>query len=90
MNLQIMEFENAILNFCNQSSLPSEVKRLVFLEILQKVEEKAYKDIDREMLQRQKEQQKEHKTVEVNSSGEVVEKADEQSLSENSVGELSE
>ena len=90
MNLEIRDFENNIINYCNSSNLPIEVKRLVFLEILGKVEEKSNKDIDREILQRQEKQQKEHKTIEVDSSGEVVEKEDEQSLSADSVGELSE
>lgn len=91
MNLQIMEFENAILNFCNQSDLPSEVKRLVFLEILGKVEKQANKDINLEIAQRQeseRQKEKENKTIEIGSSGEVVE--DEQGISEDCVGELSE
>lgn len=92
MNLQIMEFENAILNFCNQSDLPAEVKRLVFLEILGKVEKHANKEIDNEMLQRQQEQKEaeEHKTIKVDSDGEVVDK-DEQGISEpDKLGELAE
>lgn len=92
MNLQIMEFENAILNFCNSSDLPTEVKRLVFLEIFGKVEKQANKDIDREMLQRQEEQQEaeEHRTIKIDSNGEVVEENEQGIPEQDKLGELPE
>ena len=34
MNLKIQEFKNAIMNFAINYDLPSEVKRLCFLDIL--------------------------------------------------------
>ena len=90
MDLQIREFENTIINFCNNSVLPVEVKKLVIADILKQLEKESDRIINLEIEERnRKEKEKQHKTIEIDSSGEVV-KEDEQSLSEDSVGELSE
>lgn len=46
MDWQIRSFRNTIINFCNLSSLPVEVKRLVFKEIMQMLEEESDKVVN--------------------------------------------
>lgn len=83
MNLEIREFENAIINFCNASALPMEAKKLVMLDVLQQMKEESDKAVKMELAERSRKEQEEQdrKTIKVDSSGEVVEE-DEQGISE--------
>ncbi len=52
-NLEIREFEQAIINFANQSALPIEVKRLCFADILRQVETESERALGEEIVKRQ-------------------------------------
>lgn len=52
MNLKVREFQQAIINFANQSDLPIEVKRLCVADVLKQLEEQANEALRKEVLQR--------------------------------------
>ena len=52
-SLGIKEFEKAIIDFTNQTQLPLEVKRLVFSEILTKLEVAANEEAQAQALERE-------------------------------------
>lgn len=51
-SLKVREFQQAIINFSDNSELPIEVQRLCFEEILIKIREKANKQLVVEIKQR--------------------------------------
>lgn len=53
-SLGIKEFEKAIIDFTNRTQLPLEVKRLVFSEILTKLEVAANEEVQAQALEREK------------------------------------
>ena len=53
MNLKIKEFQQAIVNFINESDLPIEVKRLSLSEIMHKLESAADAVIAQELKERE-------------------------------------
>lgn len=70
-NLSIREFQQAIINFTNQSPLPIEVKRLCMQDILRQVESEATKVIKAEIEARDiaEKEAKEQKESEVEADG---------------------
>lgn len=52
MNLEIREFQQAIINFTNQSPLPIEVKRLALSDILSQIEDVADNTVKTELEER--------------------------------------
>ena len=77
MNLEIRKFREKIVNDINESELPIEVKRLVLKEVMSVVNETADNEIA-----------KEQEMLTQKANEEV--KADEQSVQQDNVGELSE
>ena len=75
MNLEIRMFREKIINTINETELPIEVKRLVLKEVMSVVNETADNQIAKEQ--------------EMLKTNEEV-KADEQSVQQDNVGELSE
>lgn len=57
MNTNIRNFENAIINFINQSDLSIEIKRIVVYEIYSQLKEQADKIINYEVKERSKEKE---------------------------------
>ena len=55
-SLEVRKFQQQIISFVNQSSLPLEVKRLCFLEITQQISEEAEKQVYAELEQERKNQ----------------------------------
>lgn len=53
MNIKIKEFQQAIVNFINESELPIEVKRLSLAEIMHKLESAADAVIAQELKERE-------------------------------------
>ena len=64
MNLQIRKFESTIINFCNLSDLPVEVKRLVFKDILQKLETESDRIVNLEIAEQKKREAEERQRKE--------------------------
>lgn len=60
-SLQIREFENAIINFVNQNTLPMEAKRLCLKDILSQVEAETNKILAEELKNREKAQKEAQK-----------------------------
>lgn len=49
VNTEIRKLEMSLISLCNKSSAPLEAKRLVFLEVLHKLEEASQKAISLEL-----------------------------------------
>lgn len=59
VNTQIRQFREAIISQTNESELPIEVKRLVFVEIMQQIQETADSAIRNEIAQSMEDSEKE-------------------------------
>ncbi len=57
MNANIRSFENALINFINQSNLSIEIKRIVLYEIYSQLKEEADKIINYEIKEKSKEKE---------------------------------
>lgn len=68
-SLNIREFQQAIINFTNSSSLPAEVKRLAVKEVLRQLEMSATEEIRAELLAREEKEQAENDPAEKVSGG---------------------
>jgi hypothetical protein len=55
-SLTIKEFEKSLITFTNQAPLPTEVKRLVFADILRQLEIAVNEEVNEQMILRQAEE----------------------------------
>ena len=68
-SLGIREFQKTIIDFTNQSQLPMEVKRLVFLNILTQIETETEDELHKQVVARMA--QKKDRQIEVEEEGEI-------------------
>jgi len=75
MNLQIREFEQAIIRFINQSDLPMEVIRLAIKDVFYQVDNLANAAIDMEIQQKKEQEAQENldETNDTQNQGEATE-----------------
>ncbi|MBE5878089.1 MAG: hypothetical protein E7290_14545 [Lachnospiraceae bacterium] len=68
-SLGIREFQNKIIDFTNQSQLPMEVKRLVFLNILTQIETETEDELHKQVVARMA--QENDRKIKVEEEGEI-------------------